>query len=149
MSEYTPTMSEIRDSWGKIPHLQAQFDRALAAHDAEVRASTVEAAAAIADQYATAPGRPRTSVESLAARDVAARIRRDAGAGVVPEEPEWEYAWEADEEARTMTRPRGPRILLDGMVYPPETIALFARGRRIRRRKAGPWVPVKQEGAGA
>lgn len=27
MSERTPTTAEIRDSWGKIPHLQAQFDR--------------------------------------------------------------------------------------------------------------------------
>ena len=63
---------------------------------------------------------------------------------VVPEEPEWEYAWEADEAVRTTTRPRGPRILFDGMVYPPEAIASFAKGRRIRRRKAGPWLPVEQ-----
>ncbi|WP_350351898.1 hypothetical protein ABS642_00865 [Microbacterium sp. A8/3-1] len=71
----------------------------------------------------------------------------DRAAGAVAEEPEWEYGWEADEDVRTTSRPRGPRILFDGVPYPPEEMAAFARGRRIRRRKAGPWVPVKQEGA--
>ncbi|WP_217183389.1 hypothetical protein [Streptomyces sp. AC495_CC817] len=160
MSEYTPTTEEVRDYIRAADRVTAHmfsgaadsveaFDRWLAAHDAEVRAAAIEAAAVIADRYATAPGRPRASVESIAAQDIAARIRRDAEvrAGVVAEDPEWEYAWEADEERRTTTNPRGPRILFDGMVYPPETLALFARGRRVRRRKAGQWVPVEQEGA--
>lgn len=38
MSEYTPTTGEIRDRWGKMPHLRAEFDRWLAAHDGEKRA---------------------------------------------------------------------------------------------------------------
>lgn len=78
--------------------------------------------------------------------DLAMRSRAVAGLRR-SEEPEWEYAWEADESVRTTTRPRGPRILFEGVPYPPETIASFARGRRIRRLKAGPWMPVKQEGA--
>lgn len=102
MSEYTPTTESVRTAYAGAPAgvfardayntRSQEFDRWLAAHDAEVRAEAIEAAAVIADRYATAPGRPRVGVESIAARDIAARIRRDAEvrAGVVAEEPEGE-----------------------------------------------------------
>lgn len=52
MSTYTPTMDELREAWLSAEFeerdsttsdddLRAEFDRALAAHDAEVRASVV------------------------------------------------------------------------------------------------------------
>lgn len=58
-------------------------------------------------------------------------------AGVVAEEPEWEYGFHINE---TSTR---DRIIPDspGGLYSPD------RGTRVRRHRAGPWVPVKQEGA--
>ncbi len=58
------------------------------------------------------------------------------------EEPQWEYAWMADEERRSQLSPRGPRLLIDGTPHTPEEIAAFPRGRRVRRRKAGPWEPA-------
>lgn len=52
MSNYTPTLSELREAWLSAEFeerdsstsdddLRAEFDRALAAHDAEVRAAVV------------------------------------------------------------------------------------------------------------
>lgn len=59
-------------------------------------------------------------------------------------EPEWEYAWEADEEKRRQMTPRGPKILSDNWMYTPEDIMHFPKGRRIRRRPAGPWEGVEE-----
>ncbi len=61
------------------------------------------------------------------------------------EEPQWEYAWEADPEKRGQMTPRGPRIQRDEYRGTPEEIASFPRGRRISRRPAGPWQPVTTE----
>lgn len=61
----------------------------------------------------------------------------------LPITDEWEYAWEADEKVRATLSPRGPRIMLDDQPETPERIAAFPKGRRIRRRKAGPWEPVE------
>ena len=65
-----------------------------------------------------------------------------ASRAAAPLEPNWEYAWEADEEKRAQMKPRGPRLLIDGQPHYPEEIARFPKGRRVRRRKAGPWEPV-------
>jgi hypothetical protein len=77
---------------------------------------------------------------SSARRAIAAGFHRQ---GPVPDDTEWEYAWEADEAVRATLHPRGPRIMLDDQPDTPERIAAFPKGRRIRRRKAGPWEPVE------
>lgn len=103
MNEYTPTMDEIRDRWGKLPHLRDEFDRALAAHDAEVRA------------------------------------------GVVTEEAEWEYGVRATGDNEPFTDHYDS---LDAMSEEFDGRVVWNVDEEIvRRRKAGPWVPVKQEGA--
>lgn len=58
---------------------------------------------------------------------------------------EWEYATLVDEAVRTQTRPRGPRLIMDGALVPSDYIAAFASGQRVRRRPAGPWMPVEGE----
>lgn len=64
-------------------------------------------------------------------------------AGVVAEEPEWEYA----------RRGIQPGVILAPDASYEEALKRvdLAGGNRyqevVRRRKAGPWVPVKQEGA--
>ena len=60
-------------------------------------------------------------------------------------EPEWEWGWMADKERRASMSPRGPRLLIDGHPHTPEEIARFPRGQRVRRVKAGPWLPVEGE----
>lgn len=88
MIEYTPTTNTVRRAASdfQAPITPEEFDRWLAAHDAEVRS------------------------------------------GVVDEEPEWEYG---------VVGPTG-RMVNNGDYTIQQT---------HRRRKAGPWVPVKQEGA--
>jgi hypothetical protein len=54
----------------------------------------------------------------------------------------WEYGWEADESIRQLMHPKGPRILMEDSFGTPEHIAMFPKGQRIRRRKAGPWEPA-------
>jgi hypothetical protein len=162
MAEHTPTTEEVVEFLRAADRLIAHkfsgaatdaveaFHRWLAAHDAEVRGAAVEFAAVIADQYADAPGRPRASIESLAARDVAARIRRDAGAGVVAEEPEWEYGFNWVD--RPYIEPHAVALGAD------EDITAWAKRvqaevgevrlfQRTAPSSAGEWVPVKQEGA--
>lgn len=131
-------MSERREQWGET---------------AEERHARILARDLAWMTYAEACARdgvPRSERDHLIFNDGYAAGRADylPAAGVVAEEPEWEYGWEADEARRAELRPRGPRIMLDDQPTTPEAIANFPRGRRIRRRKAGPWVPVKQEGAG-
>ena len=55
----------------------------------------------------------------------------------------YEYGWEADLAIRATLSPRGPRIQMDNEWGTPEEISEFPRGKRIRRRKAGPWEEVK------
>ncbi|WP_303708433.1 MULTISPECIES: hypothetical protein [Microbacterium] len=62
----------------------------------------------------------------------------DVRAGVVAEEPEWEYGIRDTAGDEMIT---GPQSTTEGLV------PLFAGEVLERRRKAGPWVPVKQEGA--
>lgn len=119
MSEYTPSMEELREAWLSAEFeerdsttsdddLRAEFDRALAAHDAEVRA------------------------------------------GVVPEEPEWEYG------VRLHRIPPGRGTNLAAytpLTTPHRTLESAERMAALnplyqptfhRRRKAGPWMPVEQ-----
>lgn len=74
---------------------------------------------------------------------------------VVAEEPEWEYGvrlhpdveFEPNENRATYTPPTTPHPSLERA---QEMAKLNPRYRATyhRRRKAGPWVPVKQEGTG-
>jgi oligoribonuclease len=67
------------------------------------------------------------------------------GGGEVSEtEYEYEYAWLADEEKRKRMKPQGPKILFDKSFYDPETIMAFPKGKRVRRRGAGPWEEVSE-----
>lgn len=78
-------------------------------------------------------------------------------ASLVTEEPDWEYGSEAIEDDG-----EGPRPLSEDRIYWPlgvtahasepdedqarQIIAGWQNARLIRRRKAGPWTPVQQEG---
>ena len=119
MSEYTPTTEDVRFAMAGL-RMSAErfvtrdsFDRWLAAHDAEVRAD--EAA-----QWAQAVIDSGKQGERIGA----------ARAGVVAEEPEWEYGVKFDDL---------PGRVFDRLPGDPRATH--------RRRKADPWVPVKQEGA--
>lgn len=152
MSDYTPNADQIRAVFmgGAANEAQGErrgesFDRWLAAHDAEVRAeadalrSTIAQAQARFRQYASQEA-PTYDQEVDALLDIS-RILSTAAvrASVVAEEPEWEYGialfGEMDDVQPWPTEERALRELQD------------AEDILIRRRKAGPWVPVKQEGA--
>lgn len=124
----------------------------LAAHDAEVRASVHDDPAK--DERLVrymAMATPLGYQSALAvAQQMTALIdaeTRARAAGVVAEEPEWEY--------RTLLHGIDPQPhgrLNRGEITPGEWhAALHEDDQNItleRRRKAGPWVPVEQEGAG-
>ena len=84
--------------------------------------------------------------EGVPLEGVVVRIAEAALSRAAAPEPEWEYGWKADEERRVMMTPRGPRLLIDGHPHTPEELARFPRGQRVRRRKAGPWLPIGGEG---
>lgn len=68
------------------------------------------------------------------------RARQGAVSGT-----EYEYAWMADEEKRQKQVPKGPRLMFDkSMFYTPEKISSFPKGKRVRRRPAGPWEEVPE-----
>ena len=71
----------------------------------------------------------------LAAHDAEVR------AGVLAEEPEWECTRQAEANGWT-----GPAVYRDEA---HASDGLMHGWRVVRRRKAGPWVPVKREGAEA
>lgn len=68
----------------------------------------------------------------------------------VAEEPEWEYGWAGTDD-------EGDDWVMDDTFDTRESAEAYTRrpigrwvrtdhGELVRRRKAGPWVPVKQEG---
>ncbi|WP_449408017.1 hypothetical protein [Microbacterium maritypicum] len=60
-------------------------------------------------------------------------------ASVVTEEPEWEYGHDCDESRATHGMNPSPQNEWPAM-------GTCTNATSYRRRKAGPWVPVKQEG---
>lgn len=168
-SEYTPTLGEIRDDWAHTkgwaidPEAAARrddrlamFDRAVAAHDAEVRAQTRREALdteahpwEILDfREAWEAANARYEVGTRLRQGLAAMLTRRAtllaerlGAGVVAEEPEWEYGIhsEISGNVNSVGAPWMDREFAE------KVTANDSRNYGVRRRKAGPWVPVKQE----
>jgi len=157
MSEYTPTTEEVRNGFSRSrqmpqfqsPALQSDFDRWLAAHDAEVRAVERERAALHAEEGY----RYEENCD-----DIAKRIRSgepaeiSARPGVVAEEPEWEIGV-------SYSTPSGPSIdgyrirsymKVESVEKAREFAALVERPMIQKRTKAvpaGEWVrvPVDQE----
>lgn len=196
MSDYTPTTEQVRDLWvdGLFEGIAgdeavtdadwdkdrraAQFDRWLAAHDAEVRAEAAEAHertkrgvktlgeivvrqvedtlrwAGMEDQIGTDDPDQQLAWERCA--EMPGRIAEleaelaEVRAGVVAEEPEW---------AVSVARATGygdpviydfrDRLAAERFIKNPPL--WFSREDNqtkmlVSRRKAGPWVPVEQEG---
>lgn len=139
MSERTPNMNTIRHAWVKghpfplttdVEERIAEFDRWLAAHDAEVRASVVpEIGMPCAG---TKPHTPHAWQMSATGWCLCA--------GVVAEEPEWGIAnaktpdkvWPLSEEGARETAAAEPGQWI-----------IYSRPKTVVHE----WVPVKQEGA--
>lgn len=141
MSKYTPTTKEVREAYsgGRSGEYHAvtgpEFDRWLAAHDAEVRKSLdPEMAMPCADT------KPHSAhVWQMSATGFC------LCAGVVTEGPEWEYGVRATGDNEPFTDHYDS---LDAMSEEFDGRVVWNVDEEIvRRRKAGPWVPVKQEGA--
>lgn len=152
MSEYTPTTEQIRawfcdpTPWANPDRAGIDFDAWLAAHDAEVRA-----------EYESDPAKDERFVRYMAmatplgyqsaltvVQQMTALIEaetRARAAGVVTEEPEWEYGIRAEGDDEPYTDHSDDPDWLCDQITPEPGDAI------VRRRKAGPWVPVKQEGA--
>lgn len=131
MSEYTPTTKDVREVWiyaQDITHDEgedfhgAEFDRWRAAHDAEK------------DRLAEAVQAAYNALH-METRERAIAILHDALSGVVAEEPEWEYARQAEANGWT-----GPAVYRDEA---HASDGLMPGWRVVRRRKAGPWVPLE------
>jgi len=152
MAEHTPTTEEIRTRATRSttypqfesPTLREDWDRWLAAHDAEERGRAFAEAAGVARNYDTGYDTTAATIAEALADAAAAR-------GVLAEEPEWEYGWnwlshpyteaksfspQGDEQSRADFAEKTGRQISPVQVY-----------RRTPAVPAGPWVPVKQEGA--
>ncbi|MBT2484821.1 MULTISPECIES: hypothetical protein [unclassified Microbacterium] len=172
MAEHTLTTETIRerfaDAYGNYANGLEDFDRWLAAHDAEVRADHESEAAERLGLllWHLTGGRLSKStydvstmvaqIEDTFERERAAEQADVVRAGVVAEEPDWEYGYELIESDTRDVLTRGfpfdtaAQAAVDALrradeefdpEYPPLSPEV------VRRRKAGPWVPVNQEGA--
>lgn len=141
MNAYTPTTEAVRDRWGKMTHLRAEFDRWLAAHDAQVRA------AALAEQDDAQVERiarllARTSEFTQTDARVLVKAAQDiAAAEQGTEEPDWEWALMADGDDEPWSNYYKTREHLAERCG-----GLVDRGDEhlVRRRAPGPWMPVEQ-----
>ncbi|MDR6867509.1 hypothetical protein J2Y69_002113 [Microbacterium resistens] len=130
MSDFTPTIEQLRLAYWRYVYehstkpgrdADAEFNRGLAAHDAEVRAERDALRAAIQEvrRDLAIGGFPLSHYQERLSRAIDPK-ESDVG---MADEPNWE---------RTL----GPD--LTGVVY--------ERTKATPTRPAGPWVPVKQEG---
>lgn len=84
--DYTPTTEEVREQYtreeppriGTVAERRAEFDRWLAAHDAQVRADERERIASAIEALRVDAAMP-SPLSYRIARDAAARIARDGG----------------------------------------------------------------------
>lgn len=148
--EYTPSTEEIREQYWvssgdprRSSEAWAEFDRWLAAHDAEVRAEQ-------ADHDAM-------RINGLDTRLAAAKRKiAEMWTGVVAEEPEWEYGtalrtpngslWDFEYEGpREAAEWHVRACAKDGHDHGMDECVIVRRSRRI---SVGEWVPISQEGAG-
>jgi len=113
--------------------LGAEWDRMMAAHDAEVRASVVPE---IGMPCANTKPHPAHAWQMSATGWCLC-------AGVVAEEPEWEYGVEHAQVDGWVER----ELHLDRQEALDDYRTCGMNCTLMRRRKAGPWVPLKQEGA--
>jgi len=172
---YTPSMDELREAWLTAEYeerghgtsdddLRAEFDRALAAHDAEVRAS-VESDPAKDERLVrymamVTPLGYQSALTVVQQMTLMIQAETEARqACVVAEEPDWET--ERVEEARIHYR-YGVNSGTLAAWNTPESIALAVEDHerrtmgpigvekietRTKITRISPWVPVKQEGA--
>lgn len=182
MSEYAPTTGEVRRRYAyarsaghKNQSAVAEFDRWLAAHDAEKRAEWE------AERRAPVHEEGERALEALKARLTVARLGksafREADKDLVAmesaraalsatlaalaeqgtEEPEWEYGWvsrypsgeQASESDSGNTREFAERAVAKNREYWPgqQNAPLeYLLSKRTKAVPAGPWVPVEQEG---
>lgn len=151
MSTDRPTTDEVREAYASdvggimpVDDHGATFDRWLAAHDAEKDAEIATLRLELAKQS-----------DSLAlARFDTDELHNLRTSGVVPEEPEWEYGIRlhprhvltAGTNLAAFTPPTTPHRTMEHAIE----MARLNPGYRAtfhRRRKAGPWALVEEEGA--
>lgn len=149
-----------------VEQAESEFNAWLAAHDDEVRAATLREALDTEShpwelldfRQAWEEADARFEVGTRVRQGLAAMLTRRAallterlGAGVATEEPEWEYSWAGTDD-------EGDEWVMDDSFDTRAAAEAYIRrpiggwvstdnGKLVRRRKAGPWVPVKQEGA--
>lgn len=144
MTDYTPTTETVRerfaDGFPRAGYIQAleDFDRWLAAHDAEVRAAALREAAEFIQPWNY--DRPDDWTEIARSEAASADTLRTL-AGVAAEEPEWEYG-----VALAGGNP-------DGYIYRWPTLEAAEALAELnpaykpsyyRRVKAGPWEPLPE-----
>lgn len=151
MSDYTPTMAELKDyatSYSAIAS-EAEWDRALAAHDAAKRAGWEAEQGGHVVPCARCGQRKVVASDAINSdMEVCGRCGTEIALHELAEqgETEWEY--------RTLLDGGDPcphGRLTRGEITPEEWFATrFDAGRHItleRRRKTGPWEPVPDTGA--
>lgn len=139
MNDYTPDTERIKkrastpayESYDRrkriVQMLEGEFDRWLAAHDARKEAQIEHLLLELAK-----------CEDSLAlARFDTDELHRIRTGGVSTEEPEWEYGVFLFGEPKNIRRRASEKQAMAALLPGEDTLA--------RRRKAGPWVPVKQE----
>lgn len=141
MTEYTPTMDRLRREYIEMREARfgfsdlyaAEWDRALAAHDAEVRAQGHHVVPCAQCGQKPVVANDALNSDIVVCGDCGVQIGLhelpEVRASVVPEEPEGEYGVRDARGRIWRTATAGAR---DGDVA-------------VRRRKAGKWLPAEQE----
>lgn len=127
-SDYTPTTDDVREAYsreveGPLPTFSGshEFDRWLAAHDAEIA---------------------RAAMLMLVAEQANGREVRP---GLVAEEPEWEYGWHTGSTVSLIGR---RDQVEEWLAVRGWKLGEGDWGSRVmRRRVAGSWMPAEQDGA--
>lgn len=173
MTEYMPTTEEIREHWRSAwrpstPQASdASFDRWLAAHDAEVRAGMLPKGAEFFPDMGGIQSRGEIYYPAdyvITRTDIAklrAQIEAEVRASVLAEqgEPEWEWGYRlvgddgdvykigfAYDDPREPSERGRMRVVEENEVHEANGMPRLSF-ELIRRRKAGPWLPVEEDPA--